>query len=175
MPKRIVLASIGFHLSALVSMLFACVLFTGLKDCLLLTGESAGPSSDPGIAFANAMVHGTALTAWTVVSVPVLWAIAAECVPWGLRKRKYGAWVFGIILAGIQLIAGIQLLLESQQLGPLAFQPWAPAANVLTIARWFPLPLAALALWGLLDAGTVIAFRPRAAGDASMGWEGDNQ
>ena len=118
MPHRINLAILCLHISA------ALYLVVGiLFGVLFHDDEDLGALAMP---FAiGAMVFCVLLTA------------GIEVVVWGLRRRKFWAWVAGLCIFGIYI--------------PSLF-----------------LPLGALGLWGLLDAGSRRAF---GLGQGDVGFE----
>ncbi len=89
----------------------------------------------PGMGATSAAVSlgGYGLIVILAVVVAVVYAVAAEIVAWGLNRRRYWAWVAGIVLAGLLVLTG-----------------WHNVIHVV---------MGGLILWGLLDPDSVAAFR----------------
>lgn len=134
-PRRLILAVVFLHISAGLGLLAAVafvlisLLWGSFNSALASFALSEGKST-PAVLPTFA---GYGIIAVIVVTGAVAYAVAAEVVVWGLNRRKYWAWVMGIVVAGLQILTG-----------------WHYVIQVV---------LAGFILWGLLDGETVAAFR----------------
>lgn len=136
-PKRLILAVVFLHVSAAVGVLAAaaiavvCILFGSLNSGLMsfVFSEGKTPAATP----VAPSLGGYGFIVVLALVGAVLYAVAAEVAVWGLNRRRYWAWVTGIVLAGGQILTGWQYVIQAA--------------------------LGGLILWGLLDRDTVAAFR----------------
>lgn len=132
MPRRLIITIVCFHISAVLSALSGITLLVAASMFTELFRQ-AGPRSDYVLSqVATAM--GVALPVFAGIAVVA--AVGIELTINGLNKRKYWAWIVGLVLSGLMIMSGMQ--------------------NIIGFA------LGGLALWGLVDPDTVAAFRPDA-------------
>jgi ABC-type Fe3+-siderophore transport system permease subunit len=131
-PKRLILTIVGLHNSAGLAVVGTIAVAVLMACC---TSRSVGAASAGGEVGIDVRPDfgSFGLMAAGVVVFAIAFAVAAELVVLGLNRRRYWAWVTGLVLAGIQVLSG-----------------WHYVVQVL---------LGGLVLWGLLDRESVDAFQ----------------
>lgn len=135
MPRRLVITIVCFHVTAVLSVIVGTLVgafgaaFGGTFGSLLRdlqVSETTPRECLFPIAFW--------LFAVFAVAALLTWVAALEIAVWGLNRRKYWAWVLGLVLCGLLIVSGTQ--------------------------NGVGLLLGGLGLWGLVDPETLAAFRP---------------
>lgn len=132
MPKRLPVTIICFHIMAIM-LVAAFVMTLVLAQPIGRLTNDVRNDGDPETLGAMIGVMKVFL-----IIVPVLLfasALGLELVVRGLKRRRYWAWIVGLVVCGFLILGGL---------------------NNYGIT----LVLGGLALWGLVDPETVAAFRP---------------
>ena len=137
MPRRLIITIVCFHIAVALMVLFGIL----IVSVGALFGSFAGPighraAYGPMPHIIRTVAH-VALPLVAVVLVFV--AVGIELVIMGLNRRRYWAWIVGLVISGTMILHGLHAFLVSTALGGLA-------------------------LWGLVDPETVTAFRPITGG-----------
>lgn len=138
MPKRLVITVVCFHIVAVLAVLAGiAIIVAGLTiggafyNGMLGTGPEADPMMRQVI---------TVVARYMQIAIPVfgaaliMIAVFVEAIIYSLRRKRYWAWITGIVLCGLLILSGFKTII--------------------------PIILGGLALWGLVDPDSVDAFRP---------------
>ncbi|MHB9037602.1 MAG: hypothetical protein ACYC64_13120 [Armatimonadota bacterium] len=133
MPKRLIVTIVCFHITAVmliicgIALLVACL----FVDSFLGNFFFREMKTDPN------MMSGMRLMYFLISGISLLSGLGIECIIRGLNRRRYWAWIIGII-ASCLLIVVDPLIFVTKVLGGLA-------------------------LWGLVVSDTTAVFKPTPA------------